>query len=58
MIASISFSLLSPCARRMCCAKAISSNQCKSNIQKLPHEMLIQLQGQEDKMAKNHAGFS
>lgn len=53
-ITSVSFSRPSPCARRMCYAKAISSNQCKSNIQKLPHEMLIRRQGQEDKMEESH----
>lgn len=45
-------------ARNMCCAKAITNNYSKSNNQKLPHEMLIQLLVVEDKMANSHSGFS
>lgn len=42
----------------LCCAKAITNNYSKSNNQKLPHEMLIQLLVVEDKMANSHTGFS
>lgn len=45
-------------ARNMCWAKAITNNYSKSNNQKLPHEMLIQLLVVEDKMANSHTGFS